>query len=91
MPATLTRQAQQPLGGDGQQDLLGAAGDSQAARVEEVEDRSVVFLAAVNQAAAFGDVHREFGQCLPVAHANQLSHAGLCAGIWPPTASWAMR
>jgi hypothetical protein len=39
----LTRQAQEALAGEGEQDLLGAAGDGQAAGVEEVVNGLVLY------------------------------------------------
>ena len=72
----LAGQAQQPLAGHGQQDLLGAAGDRQAAGVEEVVHRFVD-----DSAPGFGQLHPEFGQRLAVPHADQLAGAGFCAGV----------
>ena len=74
----LARQAQQPLPRHGQQDLLGAAGDRQAAGVEEV-----VHLLVLDRAGALGQVHPELGERLPVPHADQLARAGLRPGILP--------
>src|SRR5208337_4247197 len=72
----LTRQPEKSLGGDREQDLLGTAGDRQAAGVEEVEHR-----VTLDEAAAFGYVHHEFGQRLPVADADEFAHAGLRARV----------
>ena len=73
---TLARQAQQPFTGEVEQDLLGTAGDRQAAGVEEVEH-----LGAVHRACALGEVHPELGQRLSITHADQLARTGLRAGV----------
>ena len=69
-------QAEQALTGHRQQDLLGAAGDRQAAGVEEVVHGLVH-----DQAAGLRELLPELGQLLTVPDADQLAGAGFCAGV----------
>ena len=83
----LTRQAEQPLAGQRQQDLLGAAGDGQAAGVEEV-----VHPVVGDDAGAVGQFHPELRE-RPAGNARRSACARWPAAPdrAPPTASWAMR
>src|SRR5690606_7685673 len=69
-------QPENAFGGDGEQDLLGAARDGQAAGEQEFGD-----LGGLLRAEGAGGLHRELGHRLPVAYADQLAHAAQRARV----------
>ena len=84
----LARQAEQPLARHGEQDLLGAARDRQAAGVEEVRARRVILDDARARRTGPSGTRRA-----PAGSARRSACARSTAGpgSWPPTASCAMR